>query len=103
MAWQTDEQIAVCPLTELGFLRISTQSTFGLSVADARKALNTWKRTRKPAFIPCDVPALETDPPGAESKTTDFYLASLAQKHGARLATLDQDIKHRAAFVIPLT
>ena len=31
----------------------------------------------------------------------DFYLASLAQKHGMQLATLDEGIKHQAAFVIP--
>jgi predicted nucleic acid-binding protein len=33
--------------------------------------------------------------------TTDFYLASLAQKHGMQLATLDEGIKHKATFVIP--
>jgi hypothetical protein len=29
------------------------------------------------------------------------YLASLAQKHGMQLATLDEGIKHKATFVIP--
>ena len=29
MAWLTKGKIAVCPVTELGFLRISTQPAFG--------------------------------------------------------------------------
>ena len=41
------------------------------------------------------------DDPSTGKHTTDFYLASLAQKHGMQLATLDEGIKHQAAFVIP--
>ncbi len=100
-AWEDGQQIAVCPITELGFLRISTQPAFGLSVADARKALKDWKEARHPQSFPCDMEALDTDPPSVGSKTTDFYLASLAAKHGMQLATLDAGIDHQAAFVIP--
>jgi predicted nucleic acid-binding protein len=45
--------------------------------------------------------ALATVPPSAGTKTTDFYLASLAVKHGMQLATLDEGIDHQAAFIIP--
>jgi predicted nucleic acid-binding protein len=45
--------------------------------------------------------ALATIPPSAGAKTTDFYLASLAAKHGMQLATLDEGINHPAAFIIP--
>jgi uncharacterized protein len=100
-AWEAGQQIALCPITELGFLRISTQPNFGLTVAEARKSLKDWKEARRPQFFPCDLEALAGDPPPAGSKTTDFYLASLAQKHGMQLATLDEGIKHKAAFVIP--
>jgi predicted nucleic acid-binding protein len=100
-AWQAGRQLAVCPITEIGFLRISTQPNFGLSVADARKALKDWKAVRHPHFFPCDLEALDTDPPATGTHTTDFYLASLAAKHGMELATLDEGIKHKAAFVIP--
>ena len=82
-------------------MRISTQPSFGLSVADARKALKDWKEARHPQSFPCDMEALDTDPPSVGSKTTDFYLASLAAKHGMQLATLDAGIDHQAAFVIP--
>jgi uncharacterized protein len=101
MKWQEDLQLAVCPLSELGFLRISAQPSFGLSVEAARKSLREWKEFRKPQFVPCDVDALATDAPSAGSRTTDFYLASLAAAHGMALATLDEGIGHKAAFLIP--
>jgi len=100
-AWEAGQQIAVCPITELGFLRISTQPSFGLSVAGARKILKAWKAARRPRFLPCDMEALATDPPLAGAKTADLYLTSLAAKHGMQLATLDESITHEAAFIIP--
>jgi predicted nucleic acid-binding protein len=42
--WQQEVKLAICPLTELGFLRISTQPSFGATVAAARKMLRDWKR-----------------------------------------------------------
>jgi hypothetical protein len=99
--WQEDVQLAVCPLTELGFLRISTQPSFGLSVQAARKVLKEWKESRKPLFVPCDVEPLATNTPSSGSRTTDFYLASLAAAHGMALATLDESVGHKAAFLIP--
>ena len=41
--WQENQSLAVCPITELGFLRISTQPSFGLSPAEARRLLGEWK------------------------------------------------------------
>ena len=99
--WQQTESLAVCPLTELGFLRISTQPSFGATVAEAREMLRDWERARRPQLLPCDLKALETDAPPTGTRTTDFYLASLADKHGMRLATLDESIGHKAAFLIP--
>ncbi len=99
--WQSNLDLAICPLTELGYLRIATQPILGFSVPDARKALETWIQNRKPQFVACDLPALEADPPPGSSKTTDFYLASLAAKNNMELATLDQNLKHKSAFLIP--
>jgi len=31
---------------------------------------------------------------------TDHYLADLADKHGCKLATLDQGLKHRATVIV---
>jgi len=99
--WQSTARLAVCPITEIGFLRISTQPSFGATIADAKKMLRDWKATQKPAFVPCDIEALEMDEPKTGTKFTDFYLATLAAKHGMKLATLDESIGHKAAFLIP--
>lgn len=99
--WQLASSLAVCPITEIGFLRISTQPAFGASVAEAKKMLRNWRRFKRPRFVPCDLEALDMEEPRVGSRTTDFYLASLASRHGMQLATLDDDIKHQAAFLIP--
>ena len=98
---QKEVKVAICPLTELGFLRISTQPNFGATVAEARKMLRDWKRVQRPAFVACDLDSLDSDEPPTGTRTTDFYLASLAAKHGMRLATLDEGVGHKAVFVIP--
>ena len=59
--WQENQSLAVCPITELGFLRISTQASFGLSPAEARRLLREWKNGRKPIFVSCDLTPLEGD------------------------------------------
>jgi predicted nucleic acid-binding protein len=92
---------AVCPISELGFVRISTQSSFGVTVDEARKMLKDWRTVTNAAFVACDVELLKTAAPSAGSKTTDFYLASLAEKHEMKFATLDEGINHKAAFVVP--
>ncbi len=46
-----------------------------------------------------DLPALESHPQKSE-QLTDFYLASLAEKHGMKLATLDEHIKHPALVLV---
>lgn len=100
MKWQANEQIAVCPITELGFLRISTQ-VFKATMGNARQSLSTWLAKRNPEFIPCDERALVGLQVPTGGKTTDFYLAHLAIAHGMKLATLDEEIAHSAVFVVP--
>jgi predicted nucleic acid-binding protein len=101
--WQESAgTVAVCPITEIGFLRISTQPAFGATVEQARKMLRDWKAAKKPEFVPCDVEALKTAAPPAGAKTTDFYLAGLAEDHGMKLATLENNMGHAAAFLIPV-
>jgi hypothetical protein len=72
-----------------------------LSPAEARLLLREWKNGRKPIFVLCDLTPLEGDEPPSSGKTTDFYLASLAAKHGMEWATLDDGVKHPALFLIP--
>jgi predicted nucleic acid-binding protein len=99
--WQPNQPVAICPITELGFIRISTQPIFGASIKDAREMLSVWEQKAKPVRVPCDLSALEGIAPSTGARNTDFYLANLAQKHGMRFATLDKSVKHPATFIIP--
>jgi predicted nucleic acid-binding protein len=100
--WQAGVSVAVCPITEIGFLRVSCQLPFHATVADARKMLGIWRTKNNPLEIWCDMATLEAETPATGAKITDFYLASLAERHGLLLATLDQRIDHPSAFLVPL-
>ncbi len=98
-AWWTGRAFAVCPITELGFLRVAC--ALGSTMDDARAVLAAFLRDENPAFIPCDLRALESASVTSARKTTDIYLADLAQSRGWKLATLDGGITHAAADLIP--
>jgi predicted nucleic acid-binding protein len=92
--------VAVCPLAELGFLRISTHPKVNINVpmAEARLALKTFLDERKAQRVPCDLPALDSAPKKSD-EVTDHYLADLAARHQMKLLTLDANIKHPAVIV----
>src|SRR5215472_1237480 len=78
-AWLKGKSITICPLAELGFLRISTnaKAPFNVSMADARKALEKFLSETKAVRIADDLPALDSRPARSE-EVTDHYLADLA-------------------------
>jgi len=95
-AWLKGKSVVVCPISELGFLRISTnRKAIAVPMADARRALETFLRESQATRILEDLPALESNADTSE-QLTDHYLADLAQRHGCRLATLDAGIQHPA-------
>ncbi len=98
-AWWNGRALAVCPITELGFLRVAC--AVGSTMEDARTVLAAFLRDEKPAFIPCDRRALDSAAITSPRKTTDIYLADLAAARGWHLATLDEGISHPAAELIP--
>jgi len=98
--WRAGKRIAVCPITELGFLRVSTSPAFNASMADARQTLENFLARENPAFIPADARALSGQTAPNSGKTTDWYLANLASAHGMKLATLDKAVKHPAAEIV---
>ncbi len=100
-AWLAGKKIAVCPISELGFLRISTnaKSSFNAPMDKTRGLLEKFLAERRAGRIPDDLPALDSRPAKSE-EVTDFYLATLAQKHGCKLATLDARIKHSAVTLL---
>jgi predicted nucleic acid-binding protein len=93
-----------CAIPELGFVRVSVQRTAGhLPLADAAAALSGMLLAlgRSHAFVPDDLSSVT---PWLEwcqsaSRSTDAHLAALADRHGLRLATLDEGIP--ASFLIP--
>ncbi len=98
--WLEGKRLSVCPLSELGFIRISTNpKAFHAPMEMARDLLQTFLRERTVGRIPDDLPALDSLPQKSEH-VTDFYLATLAAKHGMKLATLDETIEHSAAVLV---
>src|SRR5439155_11334623 len=56
-AWWPGRALAVCPITELGFLRVAC--ALGSTMEDARTVLAEFLREEAPALIPCDRHALD--------------------------------------------
>jgi predicted nucleic acid-binding protein len=98
--WMKEKNVVVCPLVELGFIRISADpKVFNLPMDRTRRMLDSFLRERKAHRIADDLPALESF--ATESKNvTDLYLSELAEKHHLKFATLDGKIKHFAAVLI---
>ncbi len=99
--WVNGKLIAVCPFTELGFLRISShlKGPFKAPMAVCRAVLAEFLAQKKCAFLAADLPGLKS--PSESSETvTDVYLAELAGSHGMVLATLDRRLRHPAAELI---
>ncbi len=99
-AWIQDKALVTCPLSELGFLRVSTNpKALKSDMKTSRELLDSFITKRKVEFVPADLPALKSNARKSE-EVTDFYLAELAFLKGMRLATLDKHISHSAIEVI---
>lgn len=94
------QKLASCPVSEMGFIRISTHPKgLNVSMRDARGVLKQFLDVRAVKFLPADLPVLKSNAARSDA-VTDNYLADLAAKHGMTLATLDKGIKHPAAVLI---
>jgi toxin-antitoxin system PIN domain toxin len=102
-AWLNGKSVVVCPISELGFLRISTnRKAIAAPMEDAREALEKFLSETNATRIADDLPALESHAEKSE-QVTDLYLAELAHRHGYRLAALDGGIQHAAIELIQST
>ncbi|MFT3800423.1 MAG: PIN domain-containing protein [Burkholderiaceae bacterium] len=84
-----------CPITQLGFIRISsTNGIFSrnLSPRQAHAALAALCRDEQHDFVGEHLSALDCDFSELDGprQTTDAYLVALARHHGLRLLTLDK-------------
>lgn len=98
--WLRGKNLVICPLCELGFLRISSNTrAINAPMERARDLLCKFIDERKVERIHDDLAALDSNPRSSE-EVTDHYLADLAIKHGLKLATLDRKLSHPAVEVI---
>ena len=99
-AWLKGKRVVLCPLAELGFIRISTNKNAMASLMEkARAGLERFVGFIKGEPISDDLLVLDSHPETSQH-VTDHYLADLAAKHGCKLATFDESIDHDAVEVI---
>jgi uncharacterized protein len=106
---------ATCPLTQLAFVRISSNPRMipeAVSPRDAAKLLKAVSRLPRHVFWNDDLSVLdlklfESLTLAGHRQVTDAYLLELAEKHDGRLATLDKGVaelishpKERATRVV---
>lgn len=100
--------IATCPLTELGFLRVSMNlKAFAADFQSASGLLNllTSRADVEHLFWADDLPVFslgrEAKPDLGPNQLTDVYLANLAGYHQGVLATFDGRIDSQSVEFIP--
>ena len=93
---------ATCPLTECGFVRITSNASFSTNALSPKDALVLLQASLShPAhmFLPDDLgahAALQSLSLTGHRQITDAYLLMLARHHKAKLATLDSGLRSLA-------
>jgi uncharacterized protein len=95
---------ATCPTTQTGFVRVLAQIDRTLALTDGVAVLQSICSHPRHHFIADDVHALDLPWPTIRGhrQITDAYLAALARKHGAKLATFDRALASLHADVAVL-
>jgi toxin-antitoxin system PIN domain toxin len=100
---------ATCPITQAGFVRISSTPSFSEEAVSPLEALQLLDRIlRHPdhRFWPDTVPLTHEKMPRGHlmghRQVTDMYLLGLAIHHGGRLVTLDHGIENLLPHNSPL-
>lgn len=92
------DEFCTCPLTQLGFARVSAHPHlgYGVSVEHAFTTLRRLLADPRHRFISDDLSAtdraLHTELMRGPQQITDRYLTALARQHGLMLATLDEPL-----------
>lgn len=86
------ERFSTCPITELGFVRVSMSPAYAADFADAIQFLSLLHERENAQRISDDFNVIELPSLSRYKDTTDAYLAKLAESHGMGLATLDRGI-----------
>ncbi|BBX74383.1 VapC toxin family PIN domain ribonuclease [Mycobacterium shinjukuense] len=85
---------ATCPVTESGFVRVSSNPKVlpnAIGIADARRVLTALRALEGHRFLADDVSLVDDDVPVivGHRQVTDAHLLTLARRRGVRLVTFD--------------
>jgi uncharacterized protein len=92
------ERFSTCPLTQLGFARISSHPLLGYGMVpeDAFALLRRFTADPRHQFIAddlsCQDRVLRTEKLRGANEITDHYLIALARAHSCLFATLDETL-----------
>jgi toxin-antitoxin system PIN domain toxin len=100
-AWFVDNSSAgwaTCPITESGFVRVSSNPKVlpsAIGVDAAREVLSALRARHGHRFLTDDVSASDSDVPAIAGyrQVTDAHLLTLARRCGVRLITFDASIQ----------
>jgi uncharacterized protein len=89
---------ATCPITESGFVRVSSNPKVlpsAIGVDAARGVLSALRARHGHRFLTDDVSASDSDVPAIAGyrQVTDAHLLTLARRRGVRLVTFDASIR----------
>ncbi|MDB6039934.1 MAG: hypothetical protein JWM99_3775 [Verrucomicrobiales bacterium] len=94
--WLEGKELATCPLSQLGFLPVSTNpKALNSEMATAHQLLEEFLQKHRSQFVADDPAPLKSSAQKSE-QVTDSYLAELEATKGTKFATLDQGIAHNA-------
>ena len=92
-AWlEKQTAFTLCPLSELGFLRVSLSPGYRATFADARAALADITSRKEARFVSADLAIAGLPALTSHAEVTDAYFVTLARAHGLKLATLDDGL-----------
>ncbi len=96
------DSFATCPITQLGFCRLSTHMKYAASPDDALAAIRAWIERPNHEFWPDHLQIVDALMPKIQGhqQFTDAYLFALARKHDGKLATLDFGVRSLATAAL---
>ena len=80
---------ATCPISEMGFLRVSLSPAYAAGFADALAALSAIVNMSTHRFLPDATRAQSLPRVNTGKDVTDAHLVHLARRHRLKLATFD--------------
>ena len=99
-ALNSDAGWATCPLTESGFVRVSSNPTVlpsPIGVEEARRVLALLRAVGSHRFLVDDVSMTDADVPPlvGHRQVTDAHLLTVARRHGVQVVTFDGGVRAR--------